>query len=241
MIKIAEQHYICEPVYTLAGRLVAMEVLTRFTSADGARLSYDEVSDILTPEYRWLNFVRQLHIVRQCQHWLMHHQICVSLNIDAETAEWLLRDKSVQVVLRAMPFIRLEIHEHFPSSDADRHGLLHHLRARVPLWLDDVGSGSRNNFGLLLKGYFCAAKIDRAFFWQHHAEDPVRLGKVIRDLTRYAGQVVVEGVENYGHILSLTACPQCWLQGYHFRSVRTEHLREIPLWVTSTIMSPVSD
>lgn len=227
MIKLYKQHYVCEPVYTQAGRLRAVEVLTAFTTPDGDAASWSDVTDILTPEYKWLNFVRQLHAVREWQDWLGRHQVCVSLNLDGDTAQWLVRDRHIQALLTAMPFIRLEVHEHFPAEGKDRHGLLTLLQAHSALWLDDVGSGSRNNFGLLVRGYFGAAKIDKAFFWQHHATDGVRLGKLIRDLARYAGHVIVEGIEHEGHLRSLAGHPDCWLQGHLFCRTGLEHLNHI--------------
>ena len=58
-------------------------------------------------------------------------------------AVWLLRDKAIlSMIALQMPFIRLEVHEHFPTSDKEKRGLLHHLRPHASMWLDDVGSGS---------------------------------------------------------------------------------------------------
>lgn len=85
MINSYKQRYVCEPVYTMAGRLVAMEVLTSFTTPEGNAVSYNDVTDILTPEYKWLNFVRQLYGVSCWQNWLVRHHIVISLNVDADT------------------------------------------------------------------------------------------------------------------------------------------------------------
>ena len=122
MINSYKQRYVCEPVYTMAGRLVAMEVLTSFTTPEGNAVSYNDVTDILTPEYKWLNFVRQLYGVSCWQNWLVRHHIVISLNVDADTAVWLLRDKAVLSMIAKMPFIRLEVHEHFPTSDKEKRG-----------------------------------------------------------------------------------------------------------------------
>ncbi|HFV9915593.1 TPA: EAL domain-containing protein [Salmonella enterica subsp. diarizonae serovar 61:l,v:z35] len=231
MIKSYKQHYLCEPVYAQSGHLRAVELLTAFTTPEGTPVSWNDVTEILTPEYKWLNFVRQLGCIRQHHAWLHRHGIAVSLNLDEETAHCLIRDEDVLALLSGMPCVRLEIHECFITSDLDRQGLLGRLCRHVALWLDDVGSGSLNNFDLLVKGYFSGAKMDKSFFWQHHNTGTGQLEKVIRDLTRFAGQVVVEGVETPEHLHSLSRSPHCWLQGYLFARSGMESLQRIPLMI----------
>jgi len=221
----------CEPIYTQEGCLVAVEVLTSFTTPDGIIVSWSDVTDILTPEYKWLNFVRQLHGLLDWQDWLAQHQICASLNLDGDTAIWLLRDRNIQALVSRMPFIRFEVHEHFPSEGKVQLSLLKLLHASFVLWLDDVGSGSGNNFDLLVHGYFGAAKLDKAFFWLHHVTNRAQLGKTIRDLGRYAGNVIVEGVESKMHLQSLAGFPDCWLQGHLFSRARLGSLSQIPRYL----------
>lgn len=229
MIKSYKQHYLCEPVYALSGHLKAVELLTSFTTTDRTRVSWNDVTEILTPEYKWLNFVRQLGYIRQHHTWLHHHGIAVSLNLDQETAHSLVRDEGVLTLLSGMRCVRLEINECFTASDREKQSLLGRLRHYVALWLDDVGSGSLNNFDLLVRGYFSGAKMDKSFFWKHHITDQLLLEKVIRDLTRFAGHVVVEGIEKPEHLRCLAGSPQCWLQGYLFKNVPADYIRDIPL------------
>jgi EAL domain-containing protein (putative c-di-GMP-specific phosphodiesterase class I) len=229
MMNRYQQHYLCEPVYDMTGRLKAVELLTGFTGPDGRVVSWTDASDILTPEYKWLNFVRQLGCIRRYQAWFTRHGVAVSLNLDEETARWLVRDDDVLALLSTVACLRLEINELFTASDREKQGMLRRLRQHAALWLDDVGSGSHNNFDLLVRGYFSGAKIDKSFFWQHHLTNTVRLEKVIRDLTRFAGHVVVEGVEHSQHLLSLAGAPHCWLQGYLFPRTGLESLSSVPL------------
>lgn len=231
MITSYKQHYLCEPVYTLTGRLKAVELLTVFTTTEGTRISWNEVTDILTPEYKWLNFVRQLCCVRQYRDWFLRHDIAASLNLDEETALSLVRDEDVLNLLSQLSCVRLEINECFSSSDKEKHRLLGRLRQHAALWLDDVGSGHLNNFDLLVRGFFSGAKMDKSFFWQSHDTDTALFGKVIRDLMRFAGQVVVEGIEKPEHLLTLAGTPHCWMQGYLFRGAEIAFLQDIPLMV----------
>lgn len=224
-----KQHYLCEPIYDMTGRLRAVELLTGFTEPDGQIVSWTMVTDILTPEYKWLNFVRQLGCIRHYQDWFARHGIAVSLNLDEETAYWLVSDNYVLTLLSTITCIRLEINEFFTDSEKGKQGVLWRISQHAALWLDDVGSGNRNNFDLLIKGYFSGAKVDKSFFWQHHATNTALLEKVIRDLTRFANHVVVEGIESPQHINALAGTPTCWLQGYLFQRTRMAFLPCIPL------------
>jgi len=232
MIVGFQARYVCEPVYNMQGRLKAVEILTRFINTNGETVSFSDVQHLLCAEDKWLNFQQQLRIVQLFQDYISQHQVLVSLNIDAGIAEQLIENHEVLDVLAKAAYIHLEVSEDFPHCQSYYSGsLLHHLRAYAHLWLDDVGSGSKNNFNYLTQGIFRAAKIDKAFFWQHQHDDTDTLGKIIRDLTRYAGNVVVEGIEKKEQVMLLLPYSHCWLQGYLFQSVDIENFKQLPLHI----------
>lgn len=224
--------FVCEPVYNMQGRLMAVEILTRFISHGGEIKSYSAIQSLLRAEDKWLNFQQQLQRIQLFQDYISQHQVLVSLNIDADIAERLIANHKILNVLSESTYIHLEVSEDFPHCQfCDAGSPLHHLRAYTRLWLDDVGSGSRNNFNCLTKGIFKAAKIDKTFFWQHQHDNVEKLGKIIRDLTRYAGNVVVEGIETKEQVMLLAPYSHCWLQGFLFQSVDIEHVKQLPLYL----------
>lgn len=228
-----KSQFVCEPVYNFLGRLMAIEVLTKFISARGETLSYTHAQLFLTAEDKWENFQRQLRTVLLWKDYCLQHEIIVSLNVDEQIVERLMASFACLNILSKCPFINLEVSEHFPNYDkSDHESPLCRLLPFTQLWLDDVGSGCKNNFNFLTKGLFKAAKIDKAFFWKHQSDEQSdRLGKTIRDLSRYAGVVVIEGVETLEHLRMLAPFSHCWLQGFLFQSVNLEHFKTLPLYI----------
>lgn len=225
--------FVCEPMYSLSGRMMALEVLTRFISECNKTLSYMDVQSLLTTEDKWSNFLRQIRSILLWKDYFLQHQLIVTVNVDSEIVERLLREPTYLKVLSISSFINFEVNEDFPhSSRCCENSLLCRLLPYTRLWLDDVGSGRKNNFNCLTKGVFRAAKIDKAYLWQHqNAEETDRLANTIRDLSRYADVVVVEGVENNEHVRRLAPFSHCWLQGYLFKSCDIENFKTLPLYI----------
>lgn len=228
-MKSYNHEYICEPIYTISGRLVAIEILTSFTTLNGAKVSYKDVKPKLTPEYRWTNFARQLYYIKRNEAWFHYNNIKASLNIDECTAIHLINSKNTLHMVCSLPFINLEVHEDFPSQENHGQNIISELHKWIPIWLDDVGSGSTNNFDLLKKGYFNAAKIDKDFFWRNYNSKTKLLDKVIIALSKHTDQVVIEGIETLAHINSLLPYPHCWLQGYLFPRQNIRKIKKIPV------------
>ncbi|MGS4678234.1 EAL domain-containing protein [Enterobacter soli] len=230
---VYQTQFVCEPVYNLMGRLRAVEVLTKFINESGEILSYTSVQSGMTSDDKWNTFQRQMRCIVLWEEYFLQHQLLVSLNVDAEIVERLIENKACLTLLSAAPFLHLEVSEDFPHSSAGcARSPLHKLLPFTQLWLDDVGSGRQNNFNCLTKGIFKAAKIDKAFFWQHQGHEGIeRLGKAIRDLSRYADVVIVEGIERLEHLRLLAPFSHCWLQGFLFKIVEIEHFKTIPLYI----------
>ncbi len=74
-------------------------------------------------------------------------------------------DQTLIKAFESMPFVKLELSEHFPGLDKGlKSPLLKSLSQGVNgLWLDDLGAGNANVVSLI-EGYFEVVKIDRCFF-----------------------------------------------------------------------------
>lgn len=159
--------FICEPVYKSDGKLLAVELLSRFTTTSFKSPIYTErFLHQLNAQMKIKLLHSQLSEVKNVQNWFIEHQIILSINIDFDMAHAVLNDDNVISLLNSMPFIRLEIMESFPNlSDGAENALLSKLAKRYSLWLDDFGSGNAH-IAAAASGFFECVKIDKHFYWQ---------------------------------------------------------------------------
>lgn len=221
----------CEPIYNNHGKLKAIEILTRFSDADGNLLSYSVIEPQLESLNRWKIFSEQLKNVLLWKEYILQNNLLISLNIDNAITEHLLNDHVTLQLLRKTPFIKLEVSEKFESSYSDYEiSALSVLSEHIELWLDDIGSGSINNYNLLEEKFFKIAKIDKCFFWKSIRTNGLIDG-IITILERCSDVVIIEGVEKKEQLLYLLKFNNCWFQGYIFDSRALEQLDVIPLQV----------
>lgn len=226
--------FLCEPIYNNCGRLKAIEILTRFSEPDGKLLSYSAVEVQLKSHDRWNIFCEQMREVMLWANYISKHNLLISLNIDGDVAEHLVNDHAILQVLRSAPYINLEVSENFERIDLSSNiSTLFTIREYIDLWLDDIGSGSRDNFDLLSKRFFKVAKIDKYFFWKSIIKNGL-IDRVIKKLEYCAEIVVVEGVEKNEQLLYLMKFNNCWFQGYIFEHKELDSLDMIPLQIDLT-------
>ena len=225
----AKCNFVCEPIYDLTGNLKAVEMLTRFTTMKGDPKSYAEMQLKMLKNDEWEIFKLQLEECFFWEDYLTKNNILISININTYIAEKLLACPLYHGILNSN-IIKLEISESFRHSQLnDETSILLILSKLCGLWLDDVGSGNFNNFNHLISGRFQAAKVDKNYFWRMYNCDRKNFDKAIRDLWRYSGRVVIEGVETSEHLTAIMPYTSCWVQGFLFPSVQVEHLKTIPL------------
>ncbi|MCM8146859.1 EAL domain-containing protein, partial [Enterobacter hormaechei] len=118
----------------------------------------------------------------------------------------------------SMPFIKLELSEHFLGLDKGlKSPLLKSLSQGVNgLWLDDLGAGNANVVSLM-EGYFEVVKVDRCFFNQQ-VQKPT-FYPLIASIKKHCDKIIIEGIENRDHMGILREVGVWGLQGYLFKSV----------------------
>ncbi|WP_407214341.1 EAL domain-containing protein [Enterobacter hormaechei] len=118
----------------------------------------------------------------------------------------------------SMPFIKLELSEHFPGLDKGlKSPLLKSLSQGVNgLWLDDLGAGNANVVSLM-EGYFEVVKVDRCFF-NEQVQKPT-FNQLIASIKKHCDKIIIEGIENRDHMGLLREVGIWGLQGYLFKSV----------------------
>lgn len=207
--------FILEPVYSLPGKLIAWELLTRFS--DDADITHECDSDResgffshLSTEEKWQIFLLQIEQLEQL--YRKGFQQIISVNINRDIVTSIFADAHVQQRLELLPFFRFEISAFFIARYTRADLLILKGLAKIaPLWLDDFGPGY-SNLTMMSSGIFECVKIDKAFFWEYgenHIFD-ILLGH-LNDL---CSGVIVEGVETQRHIELLANKAIYGMQGY---------------------------
>ncbi|CNH36780.1 cyclic diguanylate phosphodiesterase domain-containing protein [Yersinia aldovae] len=223
--------FICEPVYSSTGKLLAVELLSRFmTSSFKSPIYTERFLYQLNAQTKKILLCEQLSAVEKCQQWFIEQQITLSINIDFDMAQAVLHDEKIISLLAVMPFIRLEVMESFPNlNDGAKNPLLSQLAERYPLWLDDFGSGNAH-LAAATSGFFECVKIDKNFYWQ--CGGSATFNNLIAHLRDHCQNVIVEGVETHQQFLQLADSGIDAMQGYLFSSLRLNKVNKFPLQYT---------
>ncbi|EMW2199727.1 EAL domain-containing protein [Enterobacter hormaechei] len=210
--------FIAEPIMNLEGKLLGVELLTRFISESKQPLHPASVISGWDFDQKRLFLYVQLGVIATKQDWFEQNGLFCSLNIDYDMATLMRHDGLLQITVNSMPFIRLEVSEEFPGLEHGLHNpILKALSQSVnPLWLDDLGAGNAN-VASLLEGYFEVVKIDRRFF--NDQIDKPTFPLLIKNIKKYCDKIVVEGVESRQHLDILQEAGIWGVQGYLFKSV----------------------
>lgn len=210
--------YVCEPIVGMAGKVIAVELLTRFSSASFSRpVSPSNFLKTLSVGTKGLLLVDQLQKIMEYATFFNEQDLCVSVNIDFDMARFFIKNADALEMIKSMPFLRLEINERFPNlDDGNKNPLLSELAKYCPLWLDDFGSGNAN-LAAVTSGIFELVKLDKAFYWEEGRKTTFPI--LIRNIQRYCQGVIVEGVENKEQEQQLRNSGILAMQGFLWRSI----------------------
>ena len=210
--------FIAEPIVSIDEKLLGVELLTRFISPDGRPLHPEFVISSWDLDRKRLFLYEQCGNIATMQTWFERKNLFCTLNIDQKMAFLIRHDYILRQTFESMPFIKLELSEHFPGLDKGlKSPLLKSLSQGVNgLWLDDLGAGNANVVSLI-EGYFEVVKIDRIFF-NEQVKKPT-FNQLIASIKKHCGKVIIEGIENREHLGILREVGVWGLQGYLFKSV----------------------
>lgn len=210
--------FIADPIVSIDERLLGVELLTRFIASDGRPLHPEFVISSWDLDRKRLFLYEQCGNIATMQTWFERKNLFCTLNIDQKMAFLIRHDYILRQTFEPMPFIKLELSEHFPGLDKGlKSPLLKSLSQGVNgLWLDDLGAGNANVVSLI-EGYFEVVKIDRIFF-NEQVKKPT-FNQLIASIKKHCGKVIIEGIENREHLGILREVGVWGLQGYLFKSV----------------------
>ncbi|WP_199639082.1 EAL domain-containing protein [Serratia sp. PAMC26656] len=219
--------YVFQPVYSMDGRLLAVEILCRFNSLDGdLAMPADIGITLLTPAQRVELFNEQLRLAEQHACWFIEHDVLLTLNIEETIVDAILADDLLCQRLRQWSFIALEISEAFPNLSAGKNNTkVSRLSEMFTLWLDNFGSGQAT-LTALYDGLFDYVKIDKHFYWQlfaHQGYDVV-IDSLLKNINLLCKGVIVCGIEKKEYFNKLRHAGVFGLQGFLWPSVGVDNL-----------------
>ena len=215
--------FIAEPIVSIDEKLLGVELLTRFISPDGRPLHPEFVISSWDLDRKRLFLYEQCGNIATMQTWFERKNLFCTLNIDQQMAFLIRHDNILRQTFESMPFIKLELSEHFPGLDNGlKSPLLESLSQGVNgLWLDDLGAGNANVVSLI-EGYFEVVKIDRIFF-NEQVKKPT-FHQLIASIKKHCDKIVIEGIEDRKSMEILREVGIWGVQGYLFKSIPFENV-----------------
>ncbi|MCG7387297.1 EAL domain-containing protein [Pantoea sp. ACRSB] len=214
-----EHSFWAQPIHTTDGKLLGVEVLTKFEQPG--------LYQVINPKYYIKSLsveakrqllIDQLLTIEEYSHWFRHNNQYCTVNIDFDLADLLLNDPWLKNIVMQLPFVRLEISEDFEGlNDGMNNSVIRSLVENLNiLWLDDLGAG-RANMQAVTTQVYEVVKLDRKFYRQE-IEKPT-FCTLIDNIKKYCDRVVVEGVEFIEELPILRESGIWGVQGYLFKSV----------------------
>ncbi|WJY17198.1 EAL domain-containing protein [Pectobacteriaceae bacterium CE90] len=159
--------YLFSPIYSLASKLYAVEMIGRFHSVSGNLAIPQEIlMGMLNWKQKEALLTEQLSIIKSKSDWFKDNQILLLLKIDYGLSEFLSGNEQIRNELQALSFVQLEINETFPNlSQGKESRSISELSASFDLWLDNFGSG-QSNLKPLYDGLMHNVKLNPNFVWK---------------------------------------------------------------------------
>ncbi|MHA7847021.1 EAL domain-containing protein [Serratia sp. D1N4] len=219
-----------QPVYSMEGRLLAVEILSRFNSLDGDLAMPMEIGvNLLSPEQRIELFNEQLLLVEQQASWFVENDVLLTINIEETIADLLISNLVLRQRIQQLPFIVFEIGESFPNLSAGKNNeTVRLLSEYFTLWLDDFGSG-KTTLTALYDGLFDCVKIDKRFYWQlfTHPGYDVVIDSLLKNINLLCRGAIVCGIEKKEYFNKLRNAGVLGLQGFLWPVISVDNLRTL--------------
>ncbi|KAA9001226.1 EAL domain-containing protein [Affinibrenneria salicis] len=154
--------YVFWPIYRPDMRLLALEMMPRFNSGDGALSIHKEILvPQLSVEQKQTMLLEQLSFIKSNADWFIRNQIILVIKVDQDRVRRIIRDEALRTDINNAPFIQFEINENFPNLSLGKENKnLATLSRYFTLWLDNLGSG-KSNLKALYDNLFGYVKIDQ--------------------------------------------------------------------------------
>jgi EAL domain-containing protein (putative c-di-GMP-specific phosphodiesterase class I) len=220
-------NYLCQPIYSGKGKLLAVELICRFASIDSKLimptelvlnlLDTQQLSHFLAEQSAWA----QKHAV-----WFEANQVILNISIEEKLAKIIIENIDIRDELKACSFIHLSLSESFPQlSQGKRNSQLMALKSHFTLWLDGFGSGNVNMVPVF-DHIFSGVKLDRGLFWELYQGEnfTIVLPSLIRNINRFCHNIVIDGLDNTEHFDALNKSEVQGMKGQLWPGVEPSQL-----------------
>ncbi|MDI6539116.1 EAL domain-containing protein [Pantoea ananatis] len=224
---------VLEPLWTPAGDLYALELLSRLHDAQtgdatGAAVFFTQAP---RPEQQRV-LAWQISLLTLLAPWCADRRVPVTLNLNRGLAAMLLAEPELGDDVRLLArWLRLEVSEDFLKAGAapERDPLLAGLGRLAPLWLDDFGAGA-TGLAWLTGGHFEAVKLDRRLFTEFAGlPEGVAFMKALSALAAGLGvRTVAEGVADDALAAAAREADVDACQGWRWPAVTVSELGTLP-------------
>lgn len=219
--------YLCQPVYSLEGKLLAVELICRFSSTDSKLIMPTElVLNLLTTQQLIRFLEEQTAWVRVHRPWFEKHNVLLNISVDEKLTDLLIENVTLREAIKALSFVNISVSESFPQlSQGRKNERLVKLKKHFPLWLENFGSGNAN-MAAVFDGLFSFVKLDKGFFWQLFTSEhfALVLPSLLRNINRYCRHVIVDGVDSEEYLAALNITHVQGIKGLLWPAVESSQL-----------------
>ncbi|PKE30574.1 diguanylate phosphodiesterase [Rahnella sp. AA] len=198
--------YLCQPVYTIEGKLLAVELVCRFSSADSKLVMPTELVLNLLTEQQLQYFLNEQQIwASEHAQWFSDNQVTLNIGVEEKQVALLLEDENLRNAFKAHAFIHLNLSESFPRlSEGRNNEQLVALKQHFSLWLENFGSGNIT-MAPIFDHLFQWVKLDKNLFWQLYDGEhfTIVMPSLIRNVNRFCRNIVVDGLDSQDYFDAL--------------------------------------
>ncbi len=191
--------YLCQPIYSGKGKLLAVELICRFASTDSKLIMPTElVLNLLNTQQLSLFLAEQAAWALEHALWFESNHVTLNISIEEKLANIIIEDAEIRDGLKACSFLHLSINESFPQlSEGKRNSQLTALKNEFTLWLDGFGSGNAN-MAAVFDQVFSWVKLDRSLFQELYEGEnfTIILPSLIRNINRFCRNIVIDGLDS---------------------------------------------
>lgn len=223
--------YVFWPVYSLDGRLIAVEMISRFNGFSGnLSMPSDILFTLLNKEQRYDFIHEHILFIEDKAGWFSDNRILLVLRTDYEIVDLFMQSAGLCDSLRRFGFVRLAINEDFPGlSQGKENAVLVRMSQTFNLWLDNFGGG-KSNLKSLHDGLLSGVKMDPHFVEHLLSRSPNTLimEPLLRNIKSYyqGVMIIVKGINTAGYFHDVKRLNIDAVQGDLWPAVHFDELKK---------------